>query len=164
MNLYELSTEFAEIKSILDECDGDVTEVDAKWLARIEQNSLSLQQKFEGCCMVVREWKAEAKALEEEEKRISDRRKAVQNRVDRFYAYMQACMEAGGINKIKTPLFSVALQNNPPAVLVENEDQIPPEYMEQTVKICTSKIKQDLKAGVDVPGAKLVNGQHVRIR
>ena len=73
-------------------------------------------------------------------------------------------MERCQIKEIKCPQFVIKLQQNPVSLDAFDQDMIPDEYKKVVVDIDTQKIKDDLKNGVVIPGARLVQGNHVRIK
>jgi hypothetical protein len=73
-----------------------------------------------------------------------------------------------GISKIESPYFKIALRNNPPSVVVDDPDAIPWEYQRQKPapppEVDKVAVKEALKSGITVPGARLVVGQSVTIK
>jgi hypothetical protein len=66
--------------------------------------------------------------------------------------------------KIKTVLFSFAIQKNPPSVQAD-ENLIPADYwIPQAPKLDRRALMEDLKAGASVPGAHLIQTESLRIR
>lgn len=103
-----------------------------------------------------------------EEKRISDRRKAMENKVKQLKGYIQLCMERLGMDAVQTGTFKLAIQNNPPALeRYDEEAPLPAEYtviIPEQVQPDNAKIKDALKLGVEIPGYRLTQGRSLRIR
>ncbi len=83
--------------------------------------------------------------------------------------YIKRSMEAMQIERIDCPLFAISIRKNPQAVDVFDEAQIPAEFMvtpEPKPPVASPNkkaIAAAIKAGQDVPGAKLVQGTRLAI-
>ena len=77
-------------------------------------------------------------------------------------------MQDTGIKRIECPQFVMAVKASPPAVDVFDAAQVPAEFMRQPELPPAAPdkvaIRDALKAGQDVPGARLVTGQRLEIR
>lgn len=99
---------------------------------------------------------SEAAAIREEEKRLAERR--------RIFEKISGCMRDGihqqmldwELKKVEGRLFTFAVQANPASVEITDESQIPGEYLDYSPKVDRTKVKDALKAGQEVPGARLV--------
>src|SRR5260364_273407 len=73
-----------------------------------------------------------------------------------------------GLQKVECPYFNIAIRTNPPAVQIEDVRQIPAQFMRQPEPPPPAPdkkaIKEALEAGTDVPGARLVRNQSLRIQ
>ena len=130
-----------------------------------------IEYKLEGYCKVRANFKADIEALKAEEKRLADKRKSLENRVKSMENAMRDAILAvkpADDLKVKTPLFSINVQNNPESVVmdVEGTDLIPEEYLKfKEPEVNLSKIKEDIKAGKDLSAlAHLERTQSVRVR
>ena len=77
-------------------------------------------------------------------------------------------MEVTGEKKIKGDLFTVAIQNNPSSVVMDEQylENIPEKYLiPQEPKLDRKKIAEDIKAGEDLNGiAHLEQTESLRIK
>jgi len=80
--------------------------------------------------------------------------------------YLKGSMEHTGITKIECPYFKLSIQKNPVSVIITNEKLIPEQFKEQVIswKIDKTAIKNCLKAGEAITGAKLINGTRLAIK
>ena len=111
--------------------------------------------------------KGEIAKFKAEEQRLSARRKAIENLVDRLEGYIKESMDRLDIEVIEAGTFKISLQNSPPSLVIDDIDKIPSQYMTvipQTYKVQTDIIKAEIKAGTEVPGAHVEQGKHIRIR
>ena len=80
---------------------------------------------------------------------------------------MQGAMEATKTISLESPQFKIQLVDNPPSVeLVEDAEKLlKEEYIKNRVIRTPDKIKikEDLKKGIEIPGAQLVTKRRVRI-
>jgi FtsZ-binding cell division protein ZapB len=162
MNLYQLTDAYL---SVLDNLPEDVDQQAVNDTLEAIQDAIEV--KARNIAAFCRSMETSAEAIDAEIKRLQSRKKALENRVKSLEQYLQGRMEAIGVDKIKSDLFTIALQNNPPALQITDQTAIPAKYLtiipEQHVPN-NEAIKAALKAGEDVPGCALVQGRHLRIR
>ena len=83
-------------------------------------------------------------------------------------SYLMDNMLRMQIEKIDCPMFSISIRANPPSVDVFDPLQLPISYMVTPLpppdRPDKTLIKEALKAGKDVPGARLVQGQRLMIK
>ena len=105
-------------------------------------------------------------AFKNEEMRIAAARKRMESLVSQLEGYIQTSMERLDIPEIKAGTFTIKLAVNPPAVQVEDESLIPSRFFQVTTTTTLNKnaVKEAIKAGEEVPGAKLTQGRSLRIK
>ena len=109
---------------------------------------------------------AEAEAIEGAAKKLKARADSINRKADGLRGYLFANMQAMGISEIKANdgTFKAKIVKNPPAVEItgpipaEYEKVIPEQRVPDKVKI-----KDELKAGVIIDGARLVQGERLKI-
>jgi hypothetical protein len=164
ITLYELA---AEVRAVADQlADMDLPpEVVSDTLESI---TLPLEQKAVAVAAFARNLEATAEQIEQAEKAMYARRKAMQNRAKHLRDYLLASMQHAGISKIDHPQFVIAVRTNPESVLIHDERQIPIDYMRQPDPPPPvpdkNLIKSALKDGYDVPGALLQRTQRLDIK
>lgn len=164
MNLFELTSERLALQNKLQAMDFDEQTIQDT----LEGESTELQAKIEDYGFVIRNMEAFADAMKVEEKRMADRRKAHENKVERIKEWLLTNMQACQITKIECPAFTIALRNNPPKVVIDNEGSIPCElftYPEAPPPSPNKKAIADaLKSGQEVAGAHLEQGVRIEIK
>src|SRR5699024_976008 len=96
----------------------------------------AIEDKADGYAKVIRNIEAQAQAIKEEEKRLSNRRKSLENSIKRMKKSLEEVMIQHDKRRIKTDLFTFNIQDNPASVKVIDEDKIPKDYLiEQAPKI-----------------------------
>jgi hypothetical protein len=150
--LYVLVGEYRAAADRLAEMD-----LDAQTVAdTLESISGDLEQKAVAVAMVARNFDASAAAIKDAEAQMAARRKAIENRAAGLRSYLLNCMQATGIKRIECPHFALTLRDNPAAVDVFDAAQVPAEFMRQP--------EDAIKAGREVPGARLTQGQRIDIK
>ena len=156
MKLYELSQQMQGLRKLMedDEVDYDLTET----LDGLEGD---IQVKADGLLAYVTNLGSDVDAIDREIKRLQARKTTIVNHQESLREYLRYNMEQGGIDKITCPLFTITLRKATDICVIEAEDLIPESYKERvvTVKMDKNVIKRDLKAGLDVPGARLEPGK-----
>lgn len=164
LTLYQLTDNYREALDVLTDPEADLPiEAINDTLEALEGE---LEDKAINVTKFLRNMEATAEAIKAAEADMAKRRKALENRVKWLKDYLKTNMEACDISKIECPYFKLSIQKNPPAVNILDEVAIPEQFKEKVVtwKIHKNAIKDALKAGNNVPGAKLVSGTRLIIR
>ena len=163
LKLYELTESYQGIQNLLD-ADGVDQESLNMALAVIETE---IQAKAQNIAVIIKGLESDAEIIKAEEKRLAERRKSSENKATWMKNYLEDELNNAGLDKIKTHTFTVALQKNPPAVVINDEKAIPAKYLtvipEQYV-VDKKAIAEAIKNGQEVPGAELKQGRSIRIR
>ena len=128
--------------------------------------------KLESYCKVIKNLEADMDALKAEAKRLTDKRKVLENNVDRLKKAMFDSMKATGTDKVKGQLFTVAIQRNggvTPINYDKNDKNITDNLPDQLVNIVETPnleaIRELLEAGKVVEGFTLgERGESLRIK
>jgi len=126
-----------------------------------------IEKKGENVCHFIKNMESTVDVFKAEEKRIAARRKAFENTITRVKQYAKECMDLMGAEKITAGTFTLGIQNNPPSLEITDEAAIPNAYkivIPATTTPDKDRIKADLKAGIEIPGAVLTVGRSLRIR
>lgn len=161
MKLYELASNYQKIYNMVDE------EIDEQtWIDSLECIQGEIEVKTENIAKLIKMLDADSTILKAEEERLEKRRKTVENKVIRIKQYLQQQLEFSGLDKVKTPNFTISIQNNPPSVNILEEDIIPTKYIiTKTENILDKKsLLADLKSGEKISGVELKQGRSLRIR
>ena len=133
----------------------------------LESLSGDLDLKAQNIALFSRNLEATAAAIKEAEAGMAKRRKAIESRVAHLKDYMMAGMILAGVRKIEGPYLQIGIRDNPEAVDVFDAAQVPAEFMRQPEPSPAAPdkaaIKAAIKAGTEVPGAKLTRSQRLDI-
>ena len=148
-NLYKLTQQAANLYDMLQ--SGDIDEQ----VVTDTLEAMMAPEALEGCCQVIRQLEADVKAYKAEKDLFDSKKKLAEAAMQRMKAKIGDFLAASGQKKIQCGVFTVRMTSGDPVQIVD-ESKIPKEYyLPQPDKISTAKIKEALKAGVDVPGAML---------
>ena len=145
-SLYEITSGFPALME-----NEEISEEDKKKIE--DELEVLLQQKSQNIIGYTKNIELTINAMKEEEKRIADNRKALENKMSKFKDYVKECMEKNGITKIETGLGTLSIAKSPASVEIINEDEIPSEFKQEvvTVKIDKTKIKNNFKETGEIP-------------
>lgn len=156
--LYDLTGSYAQIQQMIEDGAEGLDEI----LATVEG---ALEEKLEAYAMVIRNIESDVDGLKAEEKRLSDRRKTMENGIKRMKENMQFAMSSTGEKKIQGEKFTFTIQKNPPSLNLVDESLIPKEFFVEVAPTINKKaIMEHLKAGSHVPGTQIQQGESLRIR
>lgn len=159
MKLYELAQNYAQLLEMAEEMESDAL-VDT-----LESLQDAIEEKAENIAKLVKNLEADVKFIKEEEQRLAERRRAIEVKIERLKTYLQEQLETAGIEKVKRPTITVAIQANPPSVDVIDETAIPSDFLiPQAPKVDKRSILERLKKGEAIPGVTLKQTKGVRIR
>lgn len=162
MKLYELEQNYLNLLDLLEDENVPPEMVHAA-LKEVEGN---IENKAENITKLIKNTEADIKALKEEEQKLSIKRKSLENKKVSLKMYLESTLKAIGKQKIKGGIFTLSLQKNPPKLIIENLNAIPDKYIDEEVTYFPDKekIKNHLKEGREVPGAKLEYTESLRIK
>jgi Siphovirus Gp157 len=163
LSLYEMSDKYSFLlNDLYDEETGVVNETT---LAKLNALEDSIENKCINITKLFQAIEATKDLIKAEKERLQKREQSFTNQVNSLKEYLRSNMDRCQIKKIECPEFSISLQNNPIAIEVLNMDDVPSDYDKcQKRELDTNKIKEDIKKGVDIPGVRLVQRNHIRIR
>ena len=160
ISLIEISATIERILMSIIESGGEVT---PESFDELELFRGKLEQKGESIAFVIKgviEGRIDRlKALKEQ---VCSKLKAEENARDRLRTYLKEAMVATDTKKIKGDLYSITLREPSKIIEVIDDKKTPAKYItvETIQKIDSRAILADLKAGIDVPGYKLADGDY----
>jgi hypothetical protein len=162
MKLYEIT---GQLKA-LEELDiGSAEDAEAMNELFMELNG-TLEDKLLNIGKLLKNYQADVDTLEAEERRLKDRREAVNRAIQKVKDYVKYQMEAMDTAKVTTDLFTFTVAKNPGSLKIHDETLLPAKYRKEvvSVQIDNAGIKEALKSGESVPGAEIVQGTSLRIK
>ena len=163
-SLYELSAGYASFIDAYDtvETDQEREEI-LEMLAKAEGD---IADKAEAYARIIRNKSAEADAFKAEADRLTARRRAAENLVNRLKSALKDAMVLVGTEEISTSIGKWRIQANPLSCEVMDIDQVPMEYHIKVPDAINKKALLDYykATGEIVPGCEFHRGQSIRFR
>lgn len=154
--LYELTGKFLDIYNI--ELDEE-TKLDT--LDSIDWNS-DYENKVENYIKVIKNTESDMEARKNEIKRLTELNRVDERKNERLKEVLKESMDLTGHERVDTPLFKVSFRKSE---AVEVDDLLLPEaYKVATYKPDKKRLKEDLKNGLEILGAELVERKNLSIR
>lgn len=175
LRLYEYADALLAVRAdLLDSEDGELT---PDMERALDGAVADFGQKVEQVAFVIRELKAEAKAINDEAERIAQRARRRDKAAARLTAYLQGQLERADVPKVERPLVTVRLQRNsaPTVRHAFTPEQVTDLYLDegwrpfvrvipQTCQLDTQAVVAAWKQKQPIPeGVEVVVGHHVRI-
>lgn len=163
ISLYNITSKFIELFNNAEE------ELITPEELQIMGNELALELKNKSTSIVAydRTLEAQENAIDVELERLKLMKDRISKRREKFKNYVKENMETLELQKIETELGTISIAKIPASVEVYDESLVPAEYKKEkvTISVDKTKIKEALKQGQNVQGAKLVEDKTtLRIR
>lgn len=156
--LYSIQGKYQQLLNLAEELDPELLK------DTLESIDDELETKAENVAFVIKELEGQSLILEKETKRLTERKNTINNNVKRLKQSLFDAMVTANKQKIKTNLFTLDIRKNPPSVIVEDESKLLNYLVEQPKKLDKTRLSDDLKKGIEIPGAKIVQTERLQIR
>lgn len=143
-SIYELTADYMQIMEMMDN-----PELDPQTLKdTFEGIDGALEIKAESYAKVMKNLESDIDGLENEIRRLTSRKKAIENNIKRMKEVLLTTMVTTGKTKFKTDLFSFGVQKAPVSVVLDDEDveNYPEEFLRTKVEINKSALKEAILA------------------
>ncbi|GEB79744.1 hypothetical protein DDE01_11590 [Desulfovibrio desulfuricans] len=160
-----IQQEIATVLDALAEIDVQPEQQEAA-LAYLEDLALQEAEKTDAIGYVLRRADADVEFLKHEEARIRGRRVALENAQRRMKERLQYMMNASGLRQLKGSTTTLYIRKSEAVQIDCNPQELPPAYLDTVIDYRPRKaaIKDALKRGEHVPGAKLEQRESVAMR
>ena len=155
--IFELTEYFRTIQNLIEEGAENLEDT-------LESIEMAIEDKVEGYSMVIRNIESDVDGLDKEIKRLTERKKMLENGIDRMKKNLQFALAATGKRKVQTEKFTVSLRKST-SVRIVDESKIPEEFFKVKTERTISKkeLAQRLKEQ-EIDGAELVENESLQIR
>ena len=164
MRLYQIADKYQYLlERLFNEETGEINLEVAHQMDALED---TLQEKAINKVRYMKGLEAEHNAIKAERQAMQQREKALANRIEYFKSDLLAAMEKSEISEISCPQFQIRLKKNPHSVDQDHMDKelIPEKYHKIKIEFDIAGIKEDIKSGVEVPGARLIQTNRLEIK
>ncbi len=168
-SLFDLSLEYYALKDLIDndlevnEETGEITDNSEVIKNLFEELNLSFEDKLDNSQRYLLTLSGETDVLDKEIKRLQAKKVALKNKADRLKELMKNAIISSGNTKFKTSLYSFNVRTSQ-AVNIKDEEEIARKYMKVKYEISKTLIKEDLKNGVVVPGAEMLENKSLTVK
>jgi len=162
MTLYDLSTEYIQLRDLL--TSGVIDEQTLQDNLEGIDFKNKLEEKATGYGKIDQEIGAGIDIITDEIKRLKARKCSLENSQKRLREYMTEAMISMGLKTVRSPLFTFTVQDNQPAVHIEEDAIVPDKFLKISYTVDKLAIKDALKAGEVIDGCTLVQSRSLRIR
>jgi fibronectin type 3 domain-containing protein len=135
----------------------------AKTQATKELSSLALEakEKRDAVAYKIKKFEAEAVNMERFAEEFAERSKAYRKKAEKLREMVLRSMKVSGVKRLAGDAFEYSVAKNPSRVEVVNQDMIPEQLLRKklTVEPDKTMIRKAIESGVEVLGAKLVDGE-----
>lgn len=161
-NLFQISKDLLMVFESLevDEETGEILNFQA-----LDELTQQFESKAENIALFTQELDAQADAIKQKEKNLSDRRKSLEKKSESLKKYLMNEMEVTGKQKIETDMVKIRVSHRS-IVDVWNEEELPVQYLniKETKSPDKKLIKQAIDSGMEIPGARLVDNPSMQIK
>jgi hypothetical protein len=160
--LYKIADDYLAIAQLL----ADQELPDNVIADTLEGASGDLEIKAWNTAALILQFEGEAMIIKEAEQRMTNRRKSLERRVEWLRGYVLVQLIRTGISEIDSPEFKILVKDNPPKVVLDDEDAIPKAYLHKEIVITVLKaeIRKSLLDGKEVAGAHLERDKRLLIK
>ena len=144
--LYELTADIMQLQDMLE----NEVEDEQMLLDTLEGVQWEYEFKLEQCAKVIRNLEADAEAIKNEVDRLNNKRKLLNNNIDRLKKYMFDSMKATDTTKVKGTVLTVAIQKNGgklPVVVDVDTSELPDDLVKIVESPDLDAIRKELDAG-----------------
>jgi hypothetical protein len=163
LKLYELADNYL---CVLDKLND--SEIDAETIQNtLESIQGELADKAENIARIDVMLSGELSAIDSEIKRLTAKKKAIENGQGRLKKYLFDQMKRIGKEKIKGELFTISIRKNPPKLIIDDPMGIPSSFLTiipQHTEINNAELKRAIVSGEFVPGAHCESGESLQIK
>lgn len=164
MKLYEIASDIELFWSAVEEGEIPPEAVADTW----DGLEYDFESKVDNLACVYKNHEAEARAIKEEEEKLAARRKTLETRAKQVKEYLLEQMQRVGKKKVETGRNVVSLRATPGSVAVADTQALyqlrPDLFRVKEPEADKTRIREELKAGKELPGCELVQGMGVQIR
>lgn len=159
MTLYDIDKELERaFDAAVDPDTGEI--VDDGAYADFVQLDMKRDEKLEGVGLWIKNLKAETEAIRAEELLLAGRRRAKENKLEELKRWLAYALDG---EKFETPKLRVSFRNS------QSVEADPAKLPDKYLRFCDpvpdkQKIKDALKAGMVIPGARMVTRQSLIIK
>ena len=164
MRLYELTDMWSSLMADYESAESDAER--AEIITALQAVECGIEQKADNYARLVKNATAEADALAEEIKRLTAKKKAAENLVDRLKENLLFAMGVAGATELKTSIGKWRIQKNPLKAVITDEKLVPARFLIEQPPVADKKamLEEFKETGEVIPGVSFEQNESVRFR
>ena len=162
-SLYEINNEIEQaVSAMLASMDEETGEVDESLVNVLEDLKLQKSEKIDNIGAYIKNLLAEAQMLKAEEEALKARRESKEKKADSLKNYLATVLDG---EKFESTRIACSWRKSE-AVEVDSVDNLPDDYkvVKTNVTADKTKIKQAIKAGTEIAGARIIVKNNLQIK
>ena len=160
MSIYNITDDFSQIMAEIESNGGEISpEIDEK----LQINQFNLIEKTTNYVHVIKTLDSECDIIDIEIKRLQELKKQRSNFTQSLKDRLKNAMQAMELTEIKTALNKINFRKSESVEIID-ESILPSNVLIYEPKIDKKKIKEIIKNGWQVFGAKIVENQNLQIK
>lgn len=157
MNLYEIKKELEE--AILNSVDIETGEITNPEL--LDRLNMALNEKRENIALYIKNLTCDSKAIDEEIKNLTARKRSINNKIDWLKQYLADDLQG---SKFETSKVVVSFRKSK-SVDIQPNAEIPNEFLiQQEPKPDKASLKKAIQSGAVINGVSIVEKQNISIK
>lgn len=169
LSLFDISLEYHALADLIDSDlevnseTGEIVDNSDELKDLFENLQMSFEDKLDNSQRYLLTLKGEEAILADEIKRLQAKKSAVKNKQDRLKVMILNALQTSNQSKFKTSLYSFNVKNTE-AVEVTDDSLLGRSFLRMKFEADKAKIKEALKAGEELEGAKLVQNTSLVVK
>ena len=158
MKLFDLAEDLKYLRDVYQNDEAITDEM-------LQQAEMNVESKIRTYCILIKEMKAEQKAVSDQKRKLDDRRIAIGNNIDKVLGVLHNVQTELGLKTVTVDGHRSTLTAKAPALIIENEDDIPDEFIVNKRIVAKQLAKENFKETGEVPeGFTLKTGEtYIRV-
>lgn len=154
MKLYEIIKEIDNFEFKVDE-NGEILN-----LMQLDELELEKNEKIENIALYIKNLKSDTEELKKEEENLMQRRRVKEKKVEALKDYLSQFMQG---EKFETPKVKIGWRKSE-KVEITDDFELPESYYRVKREIDKTRVKEDLKQGIEIAGAKIIENCSIQIK
>lgn len=168
MKLYEIASQLTDILLYAEENNLDSSE----FAEQIKLLEMAADEKIDNVASVIKNIRAESDAIKSEVSTLQERMKKKTQEADKLTDYLLTYMNQLGMKKFESSRNLIKIKKNPPSVKIDDKfiawaKENGSQYVTTPEPVTIpdkALIKDELKIGIVIPYAKLVQAERLEIK
>ena len=161
MKLYEIDRQLERLLELDTERMVDSETGEILTAEEIDQLNMDRLEKIEGCLLVIKNKEAEAEAIQAEIKKLQERKKTLDNKVQWIRGYVANSLNG---EKFKTARVAVSYRKSESVEVTCAPEMLPQEFITVTLKPALTPLKEALKNGAEIAGVQIVTKNNLQVK